>query len=267
MAWEQKKPLYRPRYPVQALEKALDIIELLSSLKSDKGLGVSEINERLGIGKSTVHRLLDTLVAYEYVERMESNRYRLGWGMFEIGSALPRQRKVGSVESNILKQVSNSINETVNLGVRSGTDVVIVEKRNPEQLSRIRVDFEVGEREPFHATAMGKLFFSELDEGVKEELLRGYHYERLTEHTIKTHEAMMEELEKVKNQGYAEDREEFSPGIYSVGMPVRGHRGDIVAVISVRGPAFRFDQEKIKQVLKELTKATEELSTHLGYRE
>ena len=86
---------HAPKYPVQTLEKALDIIGLLAKNNSNKGLGISEMSRQLGIGKSTVHRILDTLMAYDYVEKCpESTSYRLAWSLFEIGNIVPLQHSL-----------------------------------------------------------------------------------------------------------------------------------------------------------------------------
>lgn len=265
MEYLKRKPLYRPKYPVQALEKALEIIDILAQQDTDEGLGISELNDKLDLGKSTIHRLLDTLVAYQYVERLENNNYRLGWGLFQIGSSIPRQRKIEKIELKALKDLSNKFKETVNLGVRDGSDVIVAAKIDPETNSRLKVDSHVGEREPFNATALGKVLFSELSEEEVRNTLKGMEFRQFTPKTITNIDDYLKEIKKVKEQGYALDDEEFYTGLTCVAMPIRGHEGNIVAALSVSGPSFRFGVDKIETVREELKKVIEEVSKHLGH--
>lgn len=259
-----RKPLYRPKYPVQSLEKTLEIIDILSQQDSDQGLGISELNEILDLGKSTIHRLLDTLVAYQYVEKMDNNNYRLGWGLFQIGSSLLRQRRVDNLQTKALKEISNKFQETVNLGVRGGNEVIVVAKIDPDTTSRVRIDSNVGEIEPFYATALGKVLFSELDEVSMREMTKNVEFKRYTEKTITSVDVLIEEIKKVKKQGYAIDDEEYFMGLTCLAMPIRGHEGNIVAALSVSGPTFRFGVEKIMTIREELNRVIEEISGHLG---
>ena len=120
--------MFSPKYPVQTLEKALDIIEILAR-ESGNGVGISELSRRLDIGKSTIHRILDTLSAYGYVDQVsDKGNYRLSWRMYEIGNTLPRQRDLNDFDNEILQALCDKSQETVNLGVRDGIDVVIISK-------------------------------------------------------------------------------------------------------------------------------------------
>ncbi len=259
------EPLYKPKYPVQTLEKALEIIELLAAQKSDEGLGVSDLSEELNLGKSTIHRLLDTLVAYQYVDRLENNRYRLSWRLFQIGNILPRQRTISNIDSKMLKELSDKVEETVNLGVKEHKDVIVVSKVDPEIASRVKVDFRVGEREPFHATAMGKVLFCEMERDKIEQLFGSSQLPRYTDKTVQSLDKLMVELDKVREQGFAIDDEEFSPGLSCIAMPIRDYTGKIVAATSVSGPAFRLGFNKIMTVREELYKMTQKISDQLGY--
>lgn len=260
-----RKPLYRPKYPVQSLEKALEIIDILAQQDTDQGLGISELNEILDLGKSTIHRLLDTLVAYQYVERLENNNYRLGWGLFQIGSALPRQRRVEKLEVKALKDISNKFQETVNLGVRGGNDVIVVSKVDPDTNSRVKIDSHVGEIEPIYATGLGKILFAELDEDTVREVVKNVEFKKYTENTITNTEDFLHELRKVKEQGYAIDNEEYFMGLTCLAMPIRGHEGEVVAALSVSGPTFRFGVDKIMTLREELSKEILQISKHLGF--
>ena len=259
------KTEHTPRYPVQTLEKALDIIEILFKEGVNEGLGISDLSRKLGIGKSTIHRILDTLVAYGYVEKtQESPKYRLGWRIFEIGNIVPRQRNLYNFDINILQELCDKYKETVNLGVRVDGDVVTISKVEPT--STLMANLKVGGREPAHATAMGKVLISELSKGELIEILGDAPLKSYTPNTITDIDKLVEELERVRNQGYSIDDEEFCLGLFCVAMPVRNYNNEIVAAVSVRGPSVRLNFSKVMDILEGLEEATKKLSAYLGYK-
>jgi DNA-binding IclR family transcriptional regulator len=249
-----------PKYPVQTLEKALDIIDILKSAPSE-GLRIKELSDSLSMGKSTVHRILDTLVAYRYVEKgPEGNRYRLSWKMFEIGNTIPRQRNLDSIDLSILRDLCEKFKETVNLGIRVNSTLVIVSKAEAQQVA-IRAGLYVGEQEPLHVTALGKVLLSELN---VRELFGDKPLVQFTSKTITTLDELEKHLKLVREQGYAIDDEEYSTGLFCIAMPVRDYKSEIVAALSISGPIFRLNFSKVLSIKEELQAACEKLSLHFG---
>lgn len=262
-----KKSAQNLKYPVQTLEKALEIIELLSKDSSGNGLGISELSRELDIGKSTVHRVLSTLMAYGYVDKMPNNsNYRLSWRLYELGSVVPLQRDLGKIDTEILQDICNRYGETVNLGVRSDNYVVIIAKVEPQIV--LRTNIQIGAREPLHATALGKVLISELSqEELKEVISVGDgEFKDYTPNTISGWDDLMLELQKVREQGYAIDDQEFCLGISCIAMPVRNYNNDIVAAISVTGPSVRINFNKIMDIKEGLAWASKKLSGYLGFK-
>lgn len=253
---------HSPKYPVQTLEKALDIVEILSEVDGGQGLGVTELSKRLGIGKSTIHRILDTLVGFRYVEKTSANKYRLSWRLFELGSAVPTQRHLSNFDLNILQGLCDKHGETVNIGVRVDDGIVLVSKVDPE--TALRASLQVGTREPIYCTALGKVMTAELPEEKVRALLSG-ELKSYTNRTITSADAFLKELEKVREQGYAIDNEEFCLGLSCISMPARDYTGEIVAAVSVTGPSFRMSFSKIMDIKNDLREATKKISAHLGY--
>lgn len=261
MSMEQ--PVSGPKYPVQTLEKALEVIELLKN-GPNEGMRIKELSDRLDMGKSTVHRILDTLTAYRYVEKTaEGSRYRLSWKLFELGNVVPRQRNFENIDMKILRDLCEKHKETVNLGIRVNQTLIIISKADPQQVT-IKAGLYVGEQEPLHATALGKVLISGLN---IRELFKGRTLEQYTANTITSLEVLEEHLKTVREQGYAIDDEEYSMGLVCIAMPVRNHEGETVAALSISGPAFRFNFNKILNIREELKIACDRLSAHFGYKE
>ena len=106
-----------PKYPVKTVTKAIEIINYLAQDTGNRGIGVSELSRVLGMGKSTVHRLLDTLSFYGYVEQDgETNQYRLGWELYKIGQVVPQQNQLLNLNPGYILELSRKTRATVNLG-------------------------------------------------------------------------------------------------------------------------------------------------------
>ena len=107
-----------PKYPVQTVIKALELLDFLAKESGSQGLGVSQISRELCMGKSTTHRLLDTLQYYGFVEKNEdTNLYRLGWKLYTIGQMVPIQNQILNLDRRYLVELNKKTRETVNLGI------------------------------------------------------------------------------------------------------------------------------------------------------
>ena len=254
---------YAPKYPVQTLEKALDVIEILSK-ESGSGLGVSELSRKLEIGKSTIHRILDTLTGYGYVDKVpKTSNYRLSWRLYEIGNVVPRQRDLGSFDSEILQELCNNHEEAVNLGIRIKNHVVIISKVEPV-MATLRANLLIGEHEPLHATALGKMLMSEMEPSKLQDVLSTETFQAYTPNTIQTLPELLTELKKITEQGYAIDDQEFCIGLTCIAMPIRNYNNEIVAAVSVSGPSVRIGVSKILEIKEGLSIASKKLSEYLG---
>jgi len=256
------KNTYRPKYPVHSLEKALGLVECLKSCPGE-GLQINELSERLNLGKSTVHRILDTLLAHQYVEKCQHSKYRLGWKLFEIGNAIPRQRNLDLFDPLILQNLCNKYDETVNLAVCIGDRAVIVAKCDPLNVS-VKANLLVGGREPLHATAIGKSLISELNFKELHAIFDGEHLKRYTQKTITSIAELFEHLQTVREVGYSIDEEEYSEGLTCIAVPIKNHRKDIIAAISISGPTFRLKHKKILDAIQDLQSARDDMSKYFG---
>lgn len=255
-----------PKYPVQTLGKALDILNYIKDNPSSEGISLTEISSALNIGKSGVHRLLDTLMAYDFVEKINgvSPAYRLGWGLFNAGNAVPKQHTLnGANYVPVVEKLCNTFYETTNLGILNNYEAIIICKMEPARM--LRTNTQVGEREPLYATAIGKLFMSDLPEKELESYLDRTSLLKLASNTMTDKKAISEALEKIRRQGYAIDNEEFVDGMICLAMPIRDFTGHVVSGISISGPSKRMTKEKIAEISPVLKEACLGISEFLGY--
>jgi IclR family transcriptional regulator, KDG regulon repressor len=262
---EKKRTNPDPKYPVQTLEKSIEVIELLSTDGFNGGLGISELSNKLGIGKSTIHRILDTLLAYNFVEKCsENSKYRLGWKLFEIGNLVPQQRNLSNFDIGILQDLCNKYQETVNLGVRVKDKVVTISRMKPK--TSLVASHQIGSQEPLHATSTGKALICQFSREELIEILGDGPFEAFTRNTITSMDQLVTELEKIKAQNYSIDDEELCAGLSCIAMPVRNFNNEIIAAISVSGPTTRLNFSKIMSIKEGLEEASRKLADYLGHR-
>jgi IclR family acetate operon transcriptional repressor len=233
----------KPRRGVETVRRAIALLRCYSLEHPE--LGVTELSHRLKVHKSTVSRLLSTLQSESLViKNPETGRYRLGVGLIELASLAMLDSDVRSIARPMLSKLAEETNETVNLAVLDGHEVVNVELIQP--LARRVSNYGwVGRRTPLHASSTGKALIADLPESSWDEVLAGPLTE-YTEHTITDPDALRAELMRVRKLGYAMGLEELEIGLNAVAAPVCDHAGQVVAAVSTAGPSYRLSRELIE---------------------
>ncbi|WP_105616198.1 IclR family transcriptional regulator [Vallitalea okinawensis] len=247
---------------VQSVDRALEILELLSCHVD--GLAIKEISEKLELHKSTVHRLLGTLIYKGYVEQNElNNRYLVTLKLFQLGSRKVENTDVIETSKPYLNQLAQFSGEVVHLVLRDGTDIIYVDKVEGNQT--IRMHSKIGNRSPMYCTGVGKAIMSTLEEDEIKMIWENSEIKRLTEHTIIELAEMHQTIEQIKLSGYALDNEENELGVKCVAVSIKDYRGISIAAISISGPKERMTNEKIITYSQKLKKSCQEISERLGY--
>ena len=196
-------------------------------------LTLSQLTDRTGLPKSTVHRMADQLVEYRWLERTTSG-YRLGIRFFEVGGLVSSRSHLRERALPFLQDLQAEAQHSVHLGILEGTDVVILEKLwghgSPSLPTR------VGGRQPAYCTAVGKAMLAFEDQASQASALANV--VRRTEFTITEPRVMHATLESVRRTGVAYDREEAYLGLGCVAAPIRS-RGRTVGAVSATGPVAR----------------------------
>ncbi|TKJ46518.1 IclR family transcriptional regulator [Candidatus Aerophobetes bacterium Ae_b3a] len=251
-----------PSYPLKALDKSLAILEIL--FQENSPLSIAELSKRLGIYPSTIHRILDTLRYWEYVEQdSHTQRYQLGLKVLELGMAKLHGMELAKEAASYLKELQNQSNETVHLAILEEGEVLYLDKEESSQ--SIRMVSKVGRRVPAHCTGLGKVLLAYLDQEEQEKVIKEKGLSRFTENTITNKKKLREELSKVREQGFAEDREEHEKDVRCLAAPIKDHRGTVIAAVSLSAPAFRMNASRKRKLKKTLIQAGEAISKRLGY--
>jgi len=251
-----------PKYPIKVLNKSLSILEIL--LQNDSAMNMIELSEKLGFYPSTTHRILDTLKHWGYVEQdSHTQKYQLGLKVLELGMAKLHQMDLVREAIPYLKELVNQCNETVHLGVLEEGKVLYLAKEESSQT--IRMISYVGKRAPLHCTALGKVLLTYLSTEKRKKILGEKVLPRLTENTITDKKELEKELGKVREQGFSLDREENEKDVRCIAAPIRNYQGEVIAAVSISGPAFRIDVSTENSLKKDLIKTSKEISERLGY--
>ena len=252
----------KSNYIIQSVAHALDVLE---EFKGDAvELGVTELSKKLKLHKNNIFRLLATLEARGYIEQNKSTEnYRLGLKSLELGQTFIRQMGLLRQARQTLERLAERANETTYLAIIRNHDVIYLDVVEANQT--VRVASRVGLRLPPYCTAVGKvLIASESEEEIRKRLPEIM--EKRTPKTLTDPKGLVEHLKKVNSQGYALDDEEFEEGVRCIGAPVRDYTGNVVAAVSISGPAMRMTEKKIVDDLVHAVKeAAEEISRRLGY--
>lgn len=227
-------------------------------------MGVTDLAKKLGLGKSSVYRLLATLARRGYVEKNpESDRYQLTYRLFAVGSPAADRFGLREVAQPVMQRLATETGETVNLGVLDGTRVVNLRKVESRHLLRIHLAVVGGA--PAHATALGKVLLAALEAAEVARRLHGRRLERLTPRTIGDRRSLGAALARVREQGFAIDDEECSLGLRCVAAPILDHRGSVVAALSISGPSPRLPNPLLSRLAESVRSAAREISQRLGY--
>lgn len=245
---------------MQSVDRAVSVMEILAR---EEWAGVSEMAQELDIHKSTVFRLLATLERRGLVEQdAESLKYRLGLGVVRIAGSVRSSLDLVRAARPVCDRLSVEADETVNVAILEDDLVVNIHQVNLSS-SRLGVDW-LGSHTDLHCTSSGKVFMAHLPERAADELL-DYPLEQHTDNTITSREALAEQLELVRQDGYALTFEELERGLNAVGAPIWGPDGELVASVSVSGPSYRLNGERHDEAVELTCDAAAEISRRLGH--
>lgn len=229
-------------------------------------IGVTELSRRLGISKSTAHRLLATLADERLLEQdPHTGAYRLGLAMYELGASVAAHTDLHIACIPVIDQLANGTRETVQVAVLDGREVVYVERRDSPQT--LRLFGRVGHRNDAHCTSTGKVLLAFLPPERLETLLENWVLTARTEHTITSVPRLQAELAEVRRRGWAENVNEVEVGVASVAAPIRNGLGTVVAAVSVAGPVQRLTHDSLKRFARPCVEAGLTISRRLGYRD
>jgi DNA-binding IclR family transcriptional regulator len=258
----EQKPVVRAEAAVQSVDRALLVLEILATLGQ---AGATEIAAELGVHKSTVSRLIAVLESRGYVEQTsERGKYRLGFAISRLARASSGHLDLVKLSQDVCDALAPDVGETTNLAILDEARIVnIVEAIGPEQIT---LRTWVGQSCPAHATSSGKVLLAGLEPADVRNRLPAT-LESFTANTVVRIADLERELADARERGWAKVVEELEIGLNAVSAPVYDSGSNVVAALSVSGPAYRFGEDRFSEVAKKTTAAAEVISRRLGWVE
>ncbi|WP_010267891.1 IclR family transcriptional regulator [Paenibacillus senegalensis] len=249
-----------PYFMIQSVDRALTILQ--SFIEERRPMGVTEIAKRLGLHKSVVHRLMLTLQLHGYLEQVrDTEKYMIGPKAFELGSVYTGATSLIDEGKQMLMQVVEEIGMTAHLAILDGQTVLYLVNVEPDHFKYLFG--AVGQRKQIYNTALGKSLTAWLPAEKTITLLADCSFEKKTSTTITSVDEYLQELARVRENGYALDNEESVVGMRCASAPVRDRMGEVIAAISVSG--YNITYERITEVGLKMKGLAAQLSRRLGY--
>jgi len=231
----------KANHPVKALEKTVDIVDLL---KRRRGARLGTVADELSMHKSTVHNHLSTLREHEYVVK-DDEEYRLSLRFLTVGGVLRDDVELYEVAKPKLDDLAAETGELVTLATEERGVAVVLYRAKGERA--VEIDTHVGSQVPLHSSGLGKAILAHLPRPHVEEIVAERGLPAATPNTITDEATLCEELDAVAARGYAYDDEERWRGLRCVSAPIRSDDGTVRGAVSLSGPKNRIDSEAARE--------------------
>ncbi len=247
---------------LQSITRAEDILSLF--IQEKHPLGISDFARKLGLAKTTIQGIVNTLTALHYLEQDPvSSKYRLGARLFQLGLTYAANMDMLSTIRVWIERLSFQFSEPVNVGMLVGKRVLVLFRAEPDKNSRTFP--HQGSVIPAHTTAIGKMLFAHMSEDRLRKTLEGYDYTALTENSITGPEQFMKELEQVRREGVSFDNEENFIGLAGIGGPIYNHTGQVIAAFALTGDAEHIGRTR-DAIISEVRFTSKEISSQFGWK-
>lgn len=259
-----RKPMDGKFY-VQSIARAFTILDEVSRA-NDYGLSLSEIAEKIGLPISTVYRIVQNLIAWQYLAEKDNGNYTLGFTYLTFGNIVKRDLVLTNYARKHMEELNQKTKETIYLAIldKVAGDIIYIDKLESQR--NIKLAAGVGSHNYIHSTANGKCLVAKLGSDKLQKVLAVKGMPALTDHTIADFARFTTEIRKVRETGFAVDDLENEPGVRCVAAPIYDYTGNIVAALSISGVEANMTLETIANDYSKLVKeAALGISRQMGY--
>jgi len=224
---------------------------------------VSEIAKKLKFSQSKTYRLVRTLVKYNLLREEEGTaKYSLGLNALRLGLIAQKQFNIASIARAFMKELSIHTKETVLLTAVNGTKGIVLERVESEEPIRYSL-FQPGSTIPLHAGASSKILMAYLSEEEWDRIIKTEGLKRYTFNTIVNKQKLKKHLREIRKQGFAFSDQEVDKDVRAIAVPILNDKGEIVAGLSIAGPAYRINKKKLTTLRKIIKEYAEKISNNL----
>lgn len=242
-------------------DRALTILEMFS--ETQPAISAVDVADKLSVARSTAYRYLESLVSRGYLEESPGGGFRLGIMVLKLAKVARSGYGLSEVALPRMRQLSERFGQTVVLTRRAGTSVVCLERvLSAGQL--LRLSYERGSQLPLTAGASALVLMGWLGESEARNLLDSAERPRFTERTLTSVDDLIDRLKQIRAEGYSISHGEVDPDVLGLACPLFGHRGDVVAGLSIVGLGSRIDEAERVLMIAALKEAAHEISDILA---
>jgi IclR family acetate operon transcriptional repressor len=235
---------------------------ILTAVADSEVGNLTEIARRTELNEATVLRYLNSLSSLGYVERFNANQYRLGWEIFRLGQRAFSNQVPSDAVVPTMERLVNEFNETVNFAAHKDRSVVILDV--VEGRRAVKKVSDVGQTDPWHASALGKALLATMPDSVWRDIVASAGLPELTTHTITSMKKMAAEIEDIREHGFAVDREEAAEELTCVAAAVPTSNGEPSRyALSISFLTHRLTPDNLEHAGTEVIAAAREIAAKL----
>lgn len=237
---------------LKALGNALDALSYFTLETPEWGL--RELAREMDINHTVLHRILKTFEEKGFLIQNENTKqYTLGLKILELSSVIKQKMKLSEFIQPVMKELANTVKETVFLTLKDGDDGVTVEIAEYEQ--QLKFNVTIGTRTPLYVGASCKTIMGHLREE-EQLIIMNKEMKTFTEKTITDKEKLLKELYDIKEKGWSFTEGEFSEAVFGIGTPLFNKSGEVIGSLTIAGPNYRMPEEKVAETLESLKEKT-----------
>ncbi len=246
---------------VRVVDRIFSILEILAY--AQKPMSLTTIVKKSELSKTTVYRLLQTMLEKGYVSKNLDGDYAIGSKFIELASYHINSLELQTEANPFLSVLYSQLNLSVHLGILDGFKLVYVTKLDlfPTRKSFAKIGYET----PAYCSSIGKILLSMLSGKELEKFLDQCTFEKFTDNTITSASQLKKHLRQVRNQEWAMDNEESQLDHRCVAVPIYDHRGIAIASVGVSGNMTQLSDDKIPAIIREVSQTAKQISSRMGY--
>lgn len=247
--------------PIQVSERIFSVIECLAWNGS---MGLLDLSKELNLNKTTVHRILNSLICMDYArQNPESLKYSLTFKFCGLANQILAQNNMISLARPYIKELAEQTGETVHLVEINGREAVYIDKVEASR-SSVRLVSMVGKSIPLYCSGVGKAMLAEMSDEKVKEIWNSSNICSLTEHTITDFSRFMDLIRQIRKNGYALDNEENELGVRCIAVSLKNYKGKPTYAISVSAPKDRMSDKRIEEIRSMILCTKENLQREMG---
>jgi IclR family transcriptional regulator, acetate operon repressor len=225
------------------LGKAIDVLEAVASSRNPPRF--TDLLQLVDQPRGTLHRQISNLVEEGFLSIRHDHSYELGLMLLKLASRAWAGNQFRTIAEPHLRRLHEETGETVHLGVLQGVDVIYLDKVESRQA--VRMHSQIGNASPVYCTGAGKAALAAMPDAEFDKLIAVIPFQRHTENTLTSREALRAEIGEIRRTGVAFDRQEHEPGIHCVAAPIHSRDREFIAGISTTAPSYRISIEQLTE--------------------